>query len=446
MYGGPLNAMQMQAAFGSTCYMQQQMLMPTVPFLSYPDAYQSPCTESRGTSHSHPQLSSIENESNRPYKRGQRPNKPSTKARCGGKGGAQRGIHDAMTVEAIERVLSTGRITPGDVLRLAKDARGSRILQEMLPQQSPADIELARDELEPHLAELATHPFANYLVSRLAAVEQFEDALEAALCNDKLATIVCNAQGSRVVQSCMRSFKGSRTQRLARALVGRVTECAIDTHGSWAVCTTFDVTRSAVILAEICASAEVLAKAQHGCRAFQSVMQHAGESGMDIHKAVTVLRESREGLYKLSEHPYANYAVQVLLKHSSKSDCAAMVDKLLPRVFELASSRYGSNVSEVVISIAPVDKLHPTAGLVFNQAHRKRLSFIMAHPYGNYVLQSLLRRLEGWSEWDKALTMLREESSSSNYGTAILTRLGIIDVADAAKPSLERASNAAEAA
>jgi len=66
-------------------------------------------------------------------------------------------------------------------------------LQETLPRLSRPALTRAKDELAPHLYSLSKHTFGNYLISRLATLGVFHQALAIAF-RGKVVELLCHAQ------------------------------------------------------------------------------------------------------------------------------------------------------------------------------------------------------------------------------------------------------------
>ena len=120
----------------------------------------------------------------------------------------------------------------------------------------------------PHLCSLAQHAFGNYLVSKLASLPLLRPALAAAF-RGHMASLLCHAQGSRVVQAFLAAAAPAEAEALVSELDGRVVECALDTHGSWGVCVAYSATRAPFVLRELFAAVVRLSLEQHGSRVVQ---------------------------------------------------------------------------------------------------------------------------------------------------------------------------------
>merc|ERR1719473_2456914 len=276
--------------------------------------------------------------------------------------------------------------TRGALLSAAKEQQGSRRLQSDLARMSDAQLESACAELAPHLLELSMHQFGNYVVSKLAGRPQAQPHLVAAL-RGHVVELLQHAQGSRVVQATINALPQAEAAALVGELDGHVFQCALDTHGSWGVCVAFKATHAPFIVAQMARNMAALATQQHGIR----VVQHA----------------------------YGNYAVQAALRHAAPAQHEAMLAALLPRLDALSRSKHGSNVAEMVLMRASAGQLELKRAQIFGPDHPEQLREMMSSPFGNYVLQALLRRLEP-SLRAAALARIEAETSASNFGRAII--------------------------
>merc|ERR1719453_2393981 len=275
--------------------------------------------------------------------------------------------------------------TRGALLLAAKEQQGSRRLQSDLARMSDAQLESACAELAPHLLELSMHQFGNYVVSKLAGRPQAQPHLVAALAGH-VVELLQHAQGSRVVQATISALPAAEAAALVAELDGHVFQCALDTHGSWGVCVAFRATHAPFIVAQMARNMAALATQQHGIRVVQQVL---------------------------------NEAAQAALLHAAPAQREAMLAALLPRLDALSRSKHGSNVAEMVLMRASSGQLEAKRSQIFGPDHPEQLREMMGSPFGNYVLQALLRRLEP-SLRAAALARIEAETSASNFGRAII--------------------------
>lgn len=205
------------------------------------------------------------------------------------------------------------------------------------------------------------------------------------------------------------------------------------------MCACFDRfgAEAAFILGEVSGNVGELARQQHGCRVVQAVLQAAAEKRLDVGPAVEGVlgpatdRRGRDGtpasrgceLEANALHRFANYAVQVALRIASDEQRAAMLALLLPRLHSLATSKHGSNVAELLLELAPTDDLADLSASLFGGAPDAddNLRRLMGHPFGNYVLQALVHRLDATAR-GAAIETLRRETTATNYGRSIVAR------------------------
>jgi len=312
---------------------------------------------------------------------------------------------------------SAGRGKRSSLVLEAKEQAGSRRLQGELLRMSDTQLTLACEELSTHLLELSTHVFGNYVVSKLAGRPLARSYITRAL-GGHVVRLLKHPQGSRVVQAAFASLPTAEATLLVGELNGHVVECSLDTHGSWGICAAFKHTRSLFILEQMTAHIVELAEQQHGVRVVQSVLSEADAASMNIAAAVSSLLNGR--LPYLASHAFGNYAVQSALRHGSEAHRQAMLNALLPELLALSSSKHGSNVAEMLLSQANAAQLEEVRAAVFDADRGpEQLRALMASPFGNYVVTSLLRLLDH-SKRGEARRIVEAETQASNFGRAIL--------------------------
>jgi len=306
----------------------------------------------------------------------------------------------------------------GNLLELAMDKKGSRQLQDGLPKMSDSQLVRACDELGPHLLMLAKHPAANYVVSRLASLPHAHSYMIQAL-EGHVTELLVHPQGSRVVQSAIAELPMTAAAALVAEIRGRVLQCALDTHGSWGICAAYKRSHAAFILSDVVEHIEALSKQQHGCRVVQRVLAEAAASGAGVDAAAQKLLQCDVG--RLAVDPFGNYAVQVAMRHSSAGERARLVGALLPRLLALSLSKHGSNVAEALLTLAAPQQLQAARAAFF--ANTSTLRELTGHPFGNYVLQAMLRLL-GPEQRAECLREVEAHAADTTFGRTIVTHFG----------------------
>jgi len=278
----------------------------------------------------------------------------------------------------------------GRLVAMAKEQEGSRALQRALTGMSSSRLQAACDELGPHLGELATSLFGNYLVSSMASLPEAQPWLEKAL-KGRVVELMTHAQGSRVVQAAMHALPTRAVHTLVNELVGEVANTSRSVNGSWSVCAAFKATRAPFIVAEIAASIRTLATQQSGSRAVQKILPEASSNDVDTRCVVAALTAcGTDELARLAVDQYGNYVVQIALRISASepSERSTLVAMLLPSLTRLATSKSGSNVAEALIACATMEQLLKMKALLHGSGVE-----LAGHCFGKHVIAALSRRL-----------------------------------------------------
>ena len=312
-------------------------------------------------------------------------------------------------------------LQPGSLAHQARDAKGSRRLQGELSRMSAAQLQQVGDELRSEIFELSKHPFGNYLVSRMAAMPPLQSAVAHGL-KGHIVELVTHVQGSRVVQAALNALDDASAAMLAEELRGHVMRCSVDTYGSWGVCVAFERCLPAWMLHEVASQLEQLAMQQQACHVVQSVLKVAASRGLDLSGAIDALLRAPT-LPQLAAHPFANYAVQIALRHAAPPQRAMLVARLLPTLLTLASSKHGSNVAETLLGQADAAQLNEAARIVLAAGSAGGVPSLVESQFGNYVLQTLLRLLQPDAR-AQVLAAVRAAATETNYARLILSRFG----------------------
>jgi len=324
----------------------------------------------------------------------------------------------AIVSKPVKGVQVASHIAFGELVATASCQEGSRQLQKELPKMSDAQLVRVREELEPHILALAKHPFGNYTVSKLVHMAQMHSALTEAF-HGHVMELLVHPQGSRVLQEAMASLPAASVEMLVSEVQGHVSAAARNTHASWGICAAFKRTHATYILAEVASDVVQLSLHQDGVRVVQRVLAEAAASSLDISDVVATLMES--DLPRLARHEYGNYALQVALRHSQHEQQVQMIALLQPYLLELSTNKHGSNVSEMVLQrMGATDLEHLRAQLFDAPEGRQILRKLLNDSFANYVLKSLVRLLPP-AEREKVLQIVADETTTRNYGRAIMT-------------------------
>lgn len=250
---------------------------------------------------------------------------------------------------------------------------------------APHELHSAIAELAPHLTSLATDSFGNYLVSSIASFPAAHLAVFGAL-RGNVPRLMAHPQGSRVVQAALQQLPAAQVGVLVAELEGRTADVACSTHGSWSVVEAFKKTKALFVARELARETGRLATQQNGSRVVQRVLDDAAESGLDVSEFVdALLRLGAHRLAEVADDRFGNYVVQRALRHARTERQTRLVSALLPALVTLATSKCGSNVAEVLVSVASPAQLSASLGKITQE----RADELRAHTYGAYVMRTI---------------------------------------------------------
>lgn len=90
------------------------------------------------------------------------------------------------------------------------------------------------------------------------------------------------------------------------------------------------------------------------------------------------------------QHPYANYAVQILLSNTDLSDCDIIIETIIQNYLSLSMQKYSSNVVENCIKFGKESTIKTIFKSIIEQ---EKLESLLNNNYGNFVLEKLIARL-----------------------------------------------------
>lgn len=273
---------------------------------------------------------------------------------------------------------------PSSVLAMAFDQEGSLKLQRALGSMPATQLQNVIEELSPHLGEMCTHIFGNYLVSKLVLLAPAQPAVAEAL-RGHVVELVKHAQGSRVMQAAFDALPRTTVTTLIDELRGHVAECAVTTNGSWSIVAAFQHSHAPFLVEEVAASLEALSKHQHGTRVVQRMLLEAAAHGVDVHLLLDELLREPTRLTHLAVDIYANYIVQHALRAAPAEYRARLLELLVPALPLLSTSKGGSNVAELVLKMVPPELVPQADALLRGQE-------LETHVFGRHVIAALKAR------------------------------------------------------
>ena len=238
----------------------------------------------------------------------------------------------------------------GRVYQLAKDQNGCRLLQRLLDEQRVGVVDVVYEETFPHLNELMTDPFGNYLCQKLIehCSEQQRLSILSKVASD-VVSISLNLHGTRAVQKLVESISSPReTELLVSAIRSAVVSLVKDLNGNHVIQRCLHHLSSVdnqVIYDAVCRHCVSVSTHKHGCCVLQRCIDYAtvGQKRQLIHEICVNALE-------LVQDAYGNYVVQYVLDLNDPASTAAIVTNLAGHIGSLSVQKFSSNVIEKCIA------------------------------------------------------------------------------------------------
>jgi mRNA-binding protein PUF3 len=282
------------------------------------------------------------------------------------------------------------------VVEFSGDQHGSRFIQQKLETANSDEKEQVFRELEPNAIPLTRDVFGNYVVQKFFEHgNQVQKRILADKLRGKMFEFSCENYACRVVQKAMEHVLVEQQAELVQELAHKVIETTRNTNGNHVMQKIIEqVPREHIgfIMDSIRGQVSVLAAHQYACRVIQRLLEHGSEDDK-----TQIMDELHPAVSNLISDQYGNYVIQHVLKKGKPQDRAKVIKAVLPQVNNLSRHKYASNVVETCLEYgSPEDRSNIREQLVASGGEDKNnLLDIMKDSYGNYVIQSLLKQLEG---------------------------------------------------
>ncbi|KAK7196751.1 pumillio protein 3 [Novymonas esmeraldas] len=276
----------------------------------------------------------------------------------------------------------------GKVYETAKDQHGCRYLQRWLDTNCDPDaVQVVMDEIIPHVSELMTDQYANFLIQKLFDIMpddvRYRVAMVAA---PHICTIALTPHGTFSVQKMIETISTRGEKEIIREALSRdVVRLVKDAHGNHViqkVLQRFDFDDKDFIYRAVATDCVTIAKNKQGCCVLQRCLEYASPR-----QKAALVDQVLSCCLQIVQDPFGNYVLQYVLEaHDSKiNDTIALA--FLPHLVQLSMNKFSSNVMEKVLRGAsqPVQVMY-----VEEMCNPEIVSRLIQDDFGNYVLQTAL--------------------------------------------------------
>ncbi|KAH7283063.1 hypothetical protein KP509_35G059400 [Ceratopteris richardii] len=277
----------------------------------------------------------------------------------------------------------------GDIVSLARDQHGCRLLQEKFEEGAIEDIQRIFFEILDHVSDLMVDPFGNYLIQKLLEVctdDQRLELLKSVTTKRGLVSVSLNMHGTRAVQKLIETLKSPDEVNIATSsLKSGVVILIKDLHGNHVIqrCLQHLNNKDNEFIFEAAAQNCVeIATHRHGCCVLQRCIDHS--TGVSKQK---LIREIASNSLQLSQDPFGNYVVQYVLELGFSWAVREVVNNLVENYACLSMQKSSSNVVEKCLKSSQEEGRACIIQELINSSHFLQL---LQHPYANYVIQTAL--------------------------------------------------------
>lgn len=270
---------------------------------------------------------------------------------------------------------------------MAKDQHGCRYLQKQLEARDPEQIHLIWRETNPHIVELMTDPFGNYLCQKL--LEFCNDNERTVLIQNaspSMVDIALNQHGTRALQKMIEFVSAPvQVELIIQALQRDVVSMIKDLNGNHVIQKCLNKLTAAdaeFIFSAVGSNCIEVGTHRHGCCVLQRCIDHASGS----QKSWLVARITDAAL-QLVQDPFGNYVVQYIIDLNEPLFTEPIVQNFLGQIGDLSRHKFSSNVIEKCLRCASDSSTDAMVKELLNSGEMDKL---LRDSFGNYVVQTAL--------------------------------------------------------
>jgi mRNA-binding protein PUF3 len=327
------------------------------------------------------------------------------------------------------------------IVEFSGDQQASRFIQQKLETANSDERDQVFAEIEPNAVQLMKDVFGNYVMQKLFEYgDQVQKKVLANAMKGKVVDLSMQPYACRVVQKALEHVLVEQQTELVKELESDLIKVAKDQHGN-------HVIQQAIVLvprehidfmmAGLKGHVYELASHQYGCRVVQRVLEH----GTEVDKTAMML-ELHASSSMLITDVYGNYVIQHVLEKGKPEDRAKMIGVVTPQLLTLSRHKNASNVVEKCILLGTLEEQRAIRDQLMGDDANSPLFQLMKDQFGNYVIQKLVKALQGQdrvvlvNKLASHLQSLRQSGATSKQIEA-MDRL----VADSQAPASAATSN-----
>ncbi|KAG5479517.1 hypothetical protein LSCM1_04783 [Leishmania martiniquensis] len=276
----------------------------------------------------------------------------------------------------------------GKVYETAKDQHGCRYLQRWLDTNFDHEaVQVIMEEIIPHVGELMTDQYANFLIQKLFDIMPNDVRLKVAIvAAPQICRIALTPHGTFSVQKMIETISTREEMEIiCEALAKDVVRLVKDAHGNHViqkVLQRFDFDDKEYIYKAVATDCVSIAKNKQGCCVLQRCLEYASPR-----QKAALIDEVLACCLQIVQDPFGNYVLQYVLEANDSKINDTIALAFLPHLVPLSMNKFSSNVMEKVLRGAskPVQVMY-----VEEMCNPEIISHLIQDDFGNYVLQTAL--------------------------------------------------------
>ncbi|CAK7222976.1 mRNA binding protein puf3 [Sporothrix bragantina] len=284
----------------------------------------------------------------------------------------------------------------GYIVEFSGDQHGSRFIQSKLETANSDDKEHIFREISSNALVLMRDVFGNYVVQKFFEHgSQVQKKYLAEQMRGKMVELSTQAYACRVVQKALEHILVDQQILLVKELEADVTRVVKDPSGNHVIQKVIEVVpreHIGFVMDAFRGKVKELSSHNYGCRVVQRMLEHGSEED----KAV-ILAELHENASDLIMDQYGNYVAQHVIEFGEPDDKSMLINTVLSDLVPMSRHKFASNVVEKCMQFGTVeDRIRARKELEkVGSDGVPVLHQMIKDQYGNYVIQKLLKLLEG---------------------------------------------------
>ncbi|KAK0630714.1 armadillo-type protein [Bombardia bombarda] len=284
----------------------------------------------------------------------------------------------------------------GHIVEFSGDQHGSRLIQHKLECANSDEKEQVFAEIRPNILQLTKDVFGNYVIQKFFEHgNQVQKKILAAAMKGNVVNLSLQMYACRVVQKALEHVLADQQAELVKELETDILKLVRDSNGNHVVQKVIElVDRQHIGFIVDCFKGRVseLAGNSFACRVLQRVMENGTQ---DDRKAIMV------ELHKCAQHmvmdQYGNYVIQHVIKQGEDEDRLKIIRLITNQAFSFSKHKFASNVVEKCLEFGtPEQRRHIRDQVMgYGEDGTNILEAMIMDQFGNYVIQKLLKTLQG---------------------------------------------------